>query len=65
MATLSNRERVGKALELLAEGLLPFIEPRMASAASQVGGDWVRLIAARDEAKHGKAVRLHLSLIHI
>ena len=59
MATLSNRERVGKALELLAEGLLPFIEPRMASAASQVGGDWVRLIAARDEAKHGKAVRLH------
>ena len=54
MAALSNRERVGKALELLAEGLLPFIEPRMASAASQVGGDWVRLIAARD-----------LSLIHI
>ena len=54
MATLSNRDRIGKGLELLAEGLLPFIEPRMASAASQVGGDWVRLIAARD-----------LSLIHI
>ena len=53
MATLSNRDRIGKALELLADGLLPFIEPRMASAASQVGGDWVRLIAARDEAKHG------------
>jgi FKBP-type peptidyl-prolyl cis-trans isomerase 2 len=41
MATLSNRDRIGKALELLADGLLPFIEPRMTSAASQVGGDWV------------------------
>ncbi|HOA58222.1 MAG TPA: Swt1 family HEPN domain-containing protein, partial [Dermatophilaceae bacterium] len=58
MATLSNRDRIGKGLELLAEGLLPFIESRMTSAASQVGGDWVRLIAARDEAKHGKAARL-------
>ena len=59
MATLSNRDRIGKALELLADGLLPFIEPRMTSAASQVGGDWVRLLAARDESKHGKSMRHH------
>ena len=59
MATLSNRERVGKALDLLAEGLLPFIDPRMTAAASQVGGDWVRLISARDESKHGKSMRHH------
>ena len=59
MATLSNRERVGKALDLLAEGLLPFIDPRMTAAASQVGGHWVRLISARDESKHGKSMRHH------
>ena len=59
MATLSNRERVGEALDLLAEGLLPFIDPRMTAAASQVGGDWVRLISARDESKHGKSMRHH------
>jgi Swt1-like HEPN/Protein of unknown function (DUF499) len=54
MAALSNKDRVGKGLELLAEGLLPFISSRMAAAASVTGGDWVRLIEARDEAKHGK-----------
>jgi hypothetical protein len=52
MATLSNKDRVGKGLDLLAEGLLPFISPRMAAAAGGAGGDWVRLIEARDEAKH-------------
>ena len=38
MATLSNRDRVGKALDLLAEGLLPFVDPRMAAAAKPTGG---------------------------
>lgn len=59
MATLSNRDRVGKALDLLAEGLLPFVDPRMAAAAKPTGGDWVRLIAARDEAKNGRSLPLH------
>lgn len=58
MASLSNKDRIGKGLDLLAEGLLPFVSPRMAAAAGAAGGDWVRLIAARDEAKHGKSMIL-------
>ncbi len=54
MATLSNRDRVGKALELLAQGALPFVDPRMSEAAAQGGGDWIRLLQARDDAKHGR-----------
>jgi len=56
MATLSNKDRVGKGLDLLAAGLLPFVNPRMAAAAGNAGGDWVRLLEARDTAKLGKAV---------
>lgn len=53
MAT-SNRDRVGRGFELLAEGLEPFVDQLM-SAASGSGGDWLGLLAARDIAKHGGA----------
>lgn len=56
MATLTNKDRVGRALDLLAAGLLPFVGTRMAAAAANAGGDWVRLMEARDATKHGTAI---------
>lgn len=55
---LSNRERVGKGFELLAEGLLPFID-RVMSKAAPAGTDWAELLAARDQARHGSAKKYH------
>ena len=49
---LSNREKVGRGLELLAAGLRPFVDRHMAAVAPE-GPDWVQVLAARDEAKHG------------
>lgn len=56
---MSNKDRVGRGIDLLAEGLHPFVAPRMVAAAGTAGGDWVALLAARDEAKHGKKAALH------
>jgi predicted AAA+ superfamily ATPase len=53
MAT-SNRERVGRGFELLAVGLSPFVDRTM-SAAAGAAGDWLALLAARENAKHGSA----------
>ena len=53
MAT-SNKERVGQGLELLAAGLEPFVDAAM-SAAAPAGQDWVAVLEARDNAKHGTA----------
>ena len=53
MAT-SNRDRVGRGLELLATGLEPFVDEAM-SAVAPAGKDWLDLIAARDQAKHGSS----------
>lgn len=54
---MSNRERVGRAFELLAEGLGPFVDQRL-TAAAPAGADWAKLLEARDEAEHG-AKRVH------
>lgn len=56
MAT-SNRDRVGRGFELLAEGLLPVVDEQM-SAAAPAGADWLALLAARDEARHGTSREL-------
>jgi predicted AAA+ superfamily ATPase len=61
MATLSNKDRVGRSLDLLADGLLPFIEPRMTAAATITGGDWVRLMEAKDSQKQGRDVKHNAS----
>ena len=42
---MSNRDRVGRALELLAEGLAPFVDGEMRAAAPQ-GADWVAAVAS-------------------
>ena len=53
MAT-SNRDRVGQGFELLANGLKPFVGQLMSAAAGSAG-DWLALLQARDQAKHGAA----------
>lgn len=42
---VSNRDRVGKALDLLATGIAPFVAGEM-RAAAPAGGDWVQAVAA-------------------
>jgi predicted AAA+ superfamily ATPase len=49
---LSNRDRIGRGLELLGHGLGPFVDTMM-SAATPGEKDWVRVLEARDAAKHG------------
>ena len=50
---MSNRERVGRGLEILAAGLGPFVDERM-TAAAPANRDWVGMLQARDAAKHGR-----------
>lgn len=49
---LSNRDRIGRGLELLGAGLEPFVDMMM-SLATPDAVDWVKAIEARDAAKHG------------
>jgi predicted AAA+ superfamily ATPase len=51
MAT-SNRDRVGRGFELLAEGLEPFVDRHMSAAAGS-GTDWAQLLEARDKGRPG------------
>ena len=51
MAT-SNRDRVGRGLEILAAGLEPFVDDAM-SAAAPAGRDWLEMLAAREKARDG------------
>ena len=37
---MSNRDRVGRGLEILAAGLGPFVDARMAAAAPVAGTGW-------------------------
>ncbi len=48
---VSNRDRIQKGFELLADGLGPFVDERMSAAAPD--GKWIELLEARDEQKHG------------
>ncbi|MEU9887670.1 Swt1 family HEPN domain-containing protein [Sphaerisporangium sp. NPDC051011] len=49
---MSNRDRIGRGLELLGTGLLPFVDMMM-DMATPAGKDWVQVLEARDAAKHG------------
>lgn len=51
---LSNKEKVGRGLELLAQGLKPFVDRHMRVAVPE-GKDWVQVLEARDAAKQGAA----------
>ena len=48
MAT-SNRDRIDRGLQLLAQGLKPFVDGVM-SASVPAGRDWVELYEARQRA---------------
>jgi predicted AAA+ superfamily ATPase len=49
---ISNRERIGRGFELLADGVAPFVDQAM-SAAAPAGQDWVGLLEAREATKQG------------
>ena len=49
---MSNRDRIGRGLEILAAGLGSFVDTRMTAAAPQ-GRDWVEMLQARDASRHG------------
>jgi predicted AAA+ superfamily ATPase len=53
---MSNRDRVGRGLEILAAGLGPFVDERMSAAVTD-GRDWVETWAERDAAKPGATGR--------
>ena len=50
----SNRDRIDRGLQLLQAGLEPFVNAAMAAAAPS-GQDWVAVLEARDNARHGTA----------
>ncbi|GAA1311855.1 hypothetical protein Psi02_72100 [Planotetraspora silvatica] len=49
---LSNRDRIGRGLEVLGAGLEPFVDMMM-DMAMPGSKDWVEVLQARDAAKHG------------
>lgn len=50
---ISNRDRIGKGFEILALGLLEFVDRQMSAAAETTGRDWISVIESRDESKNG------------
>ncbi|WP_194891200.1 DUF499 domain-containing protein [Catenulispora pinisilvae] len=59
MAT-SNRDRISRGLDLFAEGMRDFVDQHM-TAAAPGSVDWLELLAARDEQKHGSPKSLSKS----
>lgn len=49
---VSNRDRIGRGFELLADGIAPFVDQAMTAVVPK-GQDWVALLSARDSAKFG------------
>jgi predicted AAA+ superfamily ATPase len=52
VVALSNRDRVSRGFEILADGLGPIVD-RLMSEAAPTGKEWLDLVAARESAKHG------------
>ena len=50
---MSNRDRVGQGMDILAAGLGPFVDARM-SDASPAGRGWVEMLQARNVARSGR-----------
>ena len=57
---LSNRDRVGRALEILAKGLEPFVDRHMVTAMPQ-GRDWLDVMM--DRARSGGRPAIMVGLI--
>ena len=49
---INNRDRIGRAFDILAAGLGPFVDARMTAAAPD-GRDWVEMLQIRDASRHG------------
>ena len=49
---MNNRDRIGRAFDVLAAGLGPFVDARMAAAAPD-GRAWVEMLQVRDASRHG------------
>lgn len=56
----SNRGRVGRGFEILAEGLEPVVD-RLMQDAAPAGKDWLELLAAREASRHGSGKKLSKS----
>ena len=57
---MSNRDVIGRGLELLAASLGPFVDTQM-TAAVPGGQDWISVLDARDRSRLGPAHRSSLS----
>lgn len=57
---MSKRDVISRGLELLADGLGPFVDSRMTAAAGR-GRDWISVLDGRDRSRHGTAHRNSLS----
>ena len=60
LVAMSNRDRVGRGLEILASGLGPFVDVRMRAAVPS-GSDWMQVLADRDRSRHRAVRRYSLS----
>lgn len=50
---ISNRDRVNKGFEILADGLSNFVDVNMTNAFKSENENWIAIIENRDEAKNG------------
>jgi len=57
---MSNRDMIGRGLELLADGIGPFVDTHMTAAVGS-GQDWISVLDARDRSRHGTGHRSSLS----
>lgn len=53
---MNNRDLISRGLELLADGLGPFVDSRMAAAVGG-GQDWISVLTARDRSRYGSGYR--------
>jgi predicted AAA+ superfamily ATPase len=53
---MSNRDRIDRGMQVLADGLAPFVDSVM-SASAPAGRDWVELLEARENAQRGTSPR--------
>jgi predicted AAA+ superfamily ATPase len=55
---ISNRDRVGRALEVFAAGAVPFADQHMAAASADVPMDWLEMLVRREEQRTGRRVEM-------
>lgn len=58
---ISNRDRVGKGFEILADGLSEFVDQKMSTAFDKTNESWIHAIESRDSIKNGVHKTFELS----